>query len=1076
MRLIRLSVEDFGCIRAADVKFGPGLNVLYGPNDLGKSSLAEAIRAVLLMQHSSSGHEPYVQWRTDKSPSVELVFQTEPQRYWRLRKTFGAGAKGSSTLEFSKDGVSFSTDAKGRHVDGELRKLLKWGIPEPGGRGGRRGLHESFLTTVLLAQQQDVTSVFRSDLSGDEDTSGKDRLTEALQAIAQDPLFTKVLTATQSKVDEAFTNTGKKKRGHTSPFTEIADEVRKAAETELSLEASLTQSETARERITYLMDERLRREARVGEATALLAKLQLATVKRGEADTARQEFERIAGLKKRLSEAEQEKAGMQRDLAELEKARDAADTKFREAHSAYQAAEHDLGELKSASSEQKRKLEIAELEKNRLILVVRQRELSDQEASLARIQKLVDDAADLEQELKLHTHSLQKHREELAASKRAVEDGSTYLHLLKAVGAWLELKEVQSQLHHLAATARRGAESRGIAQEKRREADQLQAEIAGRLIPTDDEISGLEELQNQIRSAEASTSVGLTVVVTPQRAFDALVAQDRAKPEKKTLDAPAIFDADREIVLEIEGLGTIDITGGTVHSRHQLNALRERWNTNALPALAAAKASTLDDLRRTSRERHLRELTVQRLEQEASALEAQSAEASTPDREARAMALQDQAAAAENALTSFDRRVLEEQCTAMGSSTRAELRGLVEKTTSDADHAKRAMAELDVQIARDETKHHAMTEERDEAISQRDHVLERFGADWMTTLKKTRAELSRVGEDDVTVREKMRTLKEGPTEQLQAAVQRVAAAQSQREKADQKRGLIEKDIVDSKTVLGQCQGRLEERRRAVEHEDEAGVRLTVSRIEKEVSALESELSTMGHMGTVDEHAVQAASDSVRWEQSELRQIEEQLSQAKGALSHVGGDVARERLEGARERHKRLRVRECELDTEFGAWKLLRDTLHEAEQDQATHLGEGVITPITQRFQELAGERYGQLELGPNLETEGIEASGGQRTIESLSVGTQEQLATIFRLSLAERLKSVLVLDDQLAQSDEVRMKWFKQKLKESAENIQIVVFTCRPEDYLDNALPSSASDASKDTYAVDLAKVLDRTS
>ena len=40
MKLIRLRVESFAAIGHVDVEFGPGLNVLYGPNDLGKSTMA----------------------------------------------------------------------------------------------------------------------------------------------------------------------------------------------------------------------------------------------------------------------------------------------------------------------------------------------------------------------------------------------------------------------------------------------------------------------------------------------------------------------------------------------------------------------------------------------------------------------------------------------------------------------------------------------------------------------------------------------------------------------------------------------------------------------------------------------------------------------------------------------------------------------------------------------------------------------------------------------------------------------------------------------------------------------------
>ncbi len=49
MKLHRLRVTSFAAIADADVEFGPGLNVLYGPNDLGKSTLADAIRLALLL-------------------------------------------------------------------------------------------------------------------------------------------------------------------------------------------------------------------------------------------------------------------------------------------------------------------------------------------------------------------------------------------------------------------------------------------------------------------------------------------------------------------------------------------------------------------------------------------------------------------------------------------------------------------------------------------------------------------------------------------------------------------------------------------------------------------------------------------------------------------------------------------------------------------------------------------------------------------------------------------------------------------------------------------------------------------
>ena len=225
MRLVRLSVEHFQCIRSADLDFGRGLNVLYGPNDLGKSSLAWAIRAVLLLQHNAAAHERFVSWYGDGEPRVALTLCDDEDRYWRVTKTFGGAGSGRSHLESSKDGRTFITEVSGRQVDDRLRTMLRWGIQRPGGQGPR-GFPTSFLTQVLLAEQDNVPQVlFDGSLVKDPDESGRLRLTEALNVLAQDPLFKKVLDAAQARVDVAFTPTGQQRRGKGSPFVEISDQL-----------------------------------------------------------------------------------------------------------------------------------------------------------------------------------------------------------------------------------------------------------------------------------------------------------------------------------------------------------------------------------------------------------------------------------------------------------------------------------------------------------------------------------------------------------------------------------------------------------------------------------------------------------------------------------------------------------------------------------------------------------------------------------------------------------------------------------------------------------------------------------
>jgi uncharacterized protein YhaN len=55
---------------------------------------------------------------------------------------------------------------------------------------------------------------------------------------------------------------------------------------------------------------------------------------------------------------------------------------------------------------------------------------------------------------------------------------------------------------------------------------------------------------------------------------------------------------------------------------------------------------------------------------------------------------------------------------------------------------------------------------------------------------------------------------------------------------------------------------------------------------------------------------------------------------------------------------------------------------------------------------------------------------------------------LYRIALGEYLSTTIVLDDQLVQSNADRMDWFRALLRDKARSFQIVVFTCRPHDYL----------------------------
>ena len=144
-----------------------------------------------------------------------------------------------------------------------------------------------------------------------------------------------------------------------------------------------------------------------------------------------------------------------------------------------------------------------------------------------------------------------------------------------------------------------------------------------------------------------------------------------------------------------------------------------------------------------------------------------------------------------------------------------------------------------------------------------------------------------------------------------------------------------------------------------------------------------------------------------------------LDETRGQLGLVGGAVVREQLEQERDVLDRLRASADDLEQDYQATQHLLDLLKQADSKHAAHLGRSLAQPVTEQFLKLTGGRYSDVLLAPNLSLQKVVANNGERDLTTLSVGVRDQLATLIRLSLAAYLKTTLVLDDQLAHSDQI---------------------------------------------------------
>jgi DNA repair exonuclease SbcCD ATPase subunit len=126
VRLERVTLKSFKGFGEFEAELAPGVNVLAGANEAGKSSFLEALRAAFFESATTTSKLKvgrWVPWGTKATPEVSVEFESRGARY-RVAKAF-AKSKGKATL------VDLATDATladgPKHVDTRLGEILRMG-------------------------------------------------------------------------------------------------------------------------------------------------------------------------------------------------------------------------------------------------------------------------------------------------------------------------------------------------------------------------------------------------------------------------------------------------------------------------------------------------------------------------------------------------------------------------------------------------------------------------------------------------------------------------------------------------------------------------------------------------------------------------------------------------------------------------------------------------------------------------------------------------------------------------------------------------------------------------------------
>ncbi len=206
MILRSIKVEGWGCFAAA-VEVGPfaeGLNIVHGPNGIGKSTLMMALVRGLFDNHSVGGEQikAFKPWGRSLNPKVIIQFEHDTTEYELSKQFLGSAAAMLSRMENGQ----YVPLAEGRNADEQARRLLSGEAP---GRGVTDERHWG-LAQVLWSKQGNLQL---SELSTGTRTTIQDALGSQVAGPGAEAL--------ENKIADAFfqihTQTGKLKGGAAAP-------------------------------------------------------------------------------------------------------------------------------------------------------------------------------------------------------------------------------------------------------------------------------------------------------------------------------------------------------------------------------------------------------------------------------------------------------------------------------------------------------------------------------------------------------------------------------------------------------------------------------------------------------------------------------------------------------------------------------------------------------------------------------------------------------------------------------------------------------------------------------------------
>lgn len=246
MRLISLTVRNYRVHKDLTVNFDPSRNLIGGPNESGKSTLAEATHRALFLRAKTGGktQKEMMSTRHLGDPEILLTFEAAGTT-WEIEKRF-AGSKGSTRL--TRSGTSPLRDDE---AEVQLSALLK----SETASGGSAAKQLPTLWSHLWVWQGCSGEDPSAHASDHKDTLLQRLQNDGLAAVMQSTTDQRVRERIAADYDALFTATGKPKAGSKPELArnqraEAEATLDRARETAVRLEQAAAEHEKAQKEIT----------------------------------------------------------------------------------------------------------------------------------------------------------------------------------------------------------------------------------------------------------------------------------------------------------------------------------------------------------------------------------------------------------------------------------------------------------------------------------------------------------------------------------------------------------------------------------------------------------------------------------------------------------------------------------------------------------------------------------------------------------------------------------------------------------------------------------------------------------